>query len=170
MHRDALSGTPLADHPNFTLHQADLLDADGVDCDARAHRAAYFAVFAAAGLDDSSVRRYEKGLRMPRKSYEKIVKGSRQPIELVEACHLPAVRAGRDDPWDVKPYGVWPLDLPTPDSATRIGGVAYDAARRALFLDATNEGARRILVDADVALGLLDTARKDASAATPVAR
>jgi UDP-glucose 4-epimerase len=30
MHRDALSGTPLADHPNFTLHQADLLDADAV--------------------------------------------------------------------------------------------------------------------------------------------
>jgi UDP-glucose 4-epimerase len=26
LHRDALSGTPLADHPNFTLHQADVLD------------------------------------------------------------------------------------------------------------------------------------------------
>ncbi|MDQ3066620.1 MAG: NAD-dependent epimerase/dehydratase family protein, partial [Actinomycetota bacterium] len=26
MHRDALSGTPLADHPNFTLHHADVLD------------------------------------------------------------------------------------------------------------------------------------------------
>jgi len=48
-----------------------------------------------AGLDDSSVRRYEKGRRMPRKSYEKIVKGSGQPLDLVEACHLPAVRAGR---------------------------------------------------------------------------
>jgi tetratricopeptide (TPR) repeat protein len=48
-----------------------------------------------AGLDPNSVRRFEKGRRMPRKSYEKIVKGSRQPLELVEACHLPAVRAGR---------------------------------------------------------------------------
>jgi tetratricopeptide (TPR) repeat protein len=48
-----------------------------------------------AGLDASSVQRFEKGRRMPRKSYEKIVKGSRQPLELVEACHLPAVRAGR---------------------------------------------------------------------------
>ena len=28
--RDALSGTPLADHPNFTLHQADVLDADAM--------------------------------------------------------------------------------------------------------------------------------------------
>ncbi|MFY9825076.1 MAG: hypothetical protein WAM82_27105 [Thermoanaerobaculia bacterium] len=50
---------------------------------------------AEASLDSSSVRRFEKGQRMPRKSYEKIVKGSRQPLELVEACHLPAVRAGR---------------------------------------------------------------------------
>ena len=48
-----------------------------------------------AGLDASSVQRFEKGRRMPRKSYEKIVQGSRQPLELVEACHLPAVRAGR---------------------------------------------------------------------------
>ncbi len=50
---------------------------------------------AEAGLDSSSVRRYEKGQRMPRKSYEKIVQGSGLPLELVEACHLPAVRAGR---------------------------------------------------------------------------
>jgi tetratricopeptide (TPR) repeat protein len=50
---------------------------------------------AEAGLDSSSVRRYEKGQRMPRKSYEKVVQGSGLPLELVEACHLPAVRAGR---------------------------------------------------------------------------
>src|SRR5919205_4215289 len=30
LHRDALSGTDLGDHPNFTLHQADVLDADAV--------------------------------------------------------------------------------------------------------------------------------------------
>ena len=30
LHRDALSHTELADHPNFTLHQADVLDADAV--------------------------------------------------------------------------------------------------------------------------------------------
>jgi UDP-glucose 4-epimerase len=30
LHRDALSGTPLAEHPNFTLHQADVLDADAM--------------------------------------------------------------------------------------------------------------------------------------------
>ncbi len=30
LHRDALSGTDLAEHSNFTLHQADVLDADAV--------------------------------------------------------------------------------------------------------------------------------------------
>jgi UDP-glucose 4-epimerase len=30
LHRDALSGTELAEHPNFTLHQIDVLDADAV--------------------------------------------------------------------------------------------------------------------------------------------
>jgi UDP-glucose 4-epimerase len=30
LHRDALSGTPLADHPNFTFHQADVLDLDAM--------------------------------------------------------------------------------------------------------------------------------------------
>jgi UDP-glucose 4-epimerase len=28
LHRDALSGTPLVDHPNFSFHEADILDAD----------------------------------------------------------------------------------------------------------------------------------------------
>jgi nucleoside-diphosphate-sugar epimerase len=30
LHRDALSGTPLADHPNFAFYQADVLDLDAV--------------------------------------------------------------------------------------------------------------------------------------------
>jgi UDP-glucose 4-epimerase len=30
LHRDALSGTDLGEHPNFTLHQVDVLDADAV--------------------------------------------------------------------------------------------------------------------------------------------
>ncbi len=30
LHRDALSGTPLADHPNFTFHEADVLDPDAM--------------------------------------------------------------------------------------------------------------------------------------------
>ena len=50
---------------------------------------------ASAGLDPSSVRRYEKGGPMPRKGYEQLVAGADLPIELVEACHLPAIQAGR---------------------------------------------------------------------------
>jgi UDP-glucose 4-epimerase len=30
LHRDALSGTPLADHPNFSFHEVDVLDADAM--------------------------------------------------------------------------------------------------------------------------------------------
>ena len=30
LHRDALSGTDLGEHPNFSFHQADVLDADAV--------------------------------------------------------------------------------------------------------------------------------------------
>jgi hypothetical protein len=46
-----------------------------------------------------------------------------------------AVRAGTKNPWDVRPYGVWPFDLPYPEQrAVRIGGVAYDAQRQLLYI------------------------------------
>src|SRR3954470_18125836 len=35
LHRDALTGTPLAEHPNFELHEADILDAEAVAHHAR---------------------------------------------------------------------------------------------------------------------------------------
>jgi hypothetical protein len=44
------------------------------------------------------------------------------------------VRAGRRDPWQVRPYAVWKFELPFPEPATRIAGVAYDAAARRLFI------------------------------------
>ena len=47
---------------------------------------------------------------------------------------LAQVRAGKRDPWEVKPYGVWPFELPTPEPGVRIGGVAYDPARQRLFI------------------------------------
>ncbi len=50
---------------------------------------------ARAGLDASTVRRYEKGRPMTRKSWEQIVEGSGLPLALVETCLLPAIRAGR---------------------------------------------------------------------------
>lgn len=45
-----------------------------------------------------------------------------------------AVRAGKRDPWSVKPYGVWPFELPFPEPSTRIGGIAFDAERRRLYI------------------------------------
>ena len=45
-----------------------------------------------------------------------------------------AVRAGRREPWEVKPYGVWTFELPVPEPATRIAGVTYDLQGRRLFV------------------------------------
>jgi hypothetical protein len=45
-----------------------------------------------------------------------------------------AVKAGRKQPWEVVPYGVWPLSLPTPTPDGVIGGVGYDAARQLVYL------------------------------------
>lgn len=47
---------------------------------------------------------------------------------------LAEVRAGRRDPWDSKPYGVWPVAFPFAESAVRIGGVSYDADGQRLFV------------------------------------
>jgi hypothetical protein len=47
---------------------------------------------------------------------------------------LAQVRAGRVDPWEVKPYAVSSFTLPTPEASTRIAGVAYDAEGRRLFI------------------------------------
>jgi hypothetical protein len=45
-----------------------------------------------------------------------------------------AVREGRKQPWDVTPYGVWPLNFPTPEVSTSLGGVGYDAARQIIYV------------------------------------
>ena len=45
-----------------------------------------------------------------------------------------AVRAGQKQPWDVVPYGVWPLTLPTPEPMVRLGGVGYDAERQIVYV------------------------------------
>ncbi len=45
-----------------------------------------------------------------------------------------AVREGTKQPWDVLPYGVWPLSFPTPEDGVMLGGVGYDAARQILYV------------------------------------
>lgn len=47
---------------------------------------------------------------------------------------LAAVKAGSKQPWDVVPYDVWPLTLPTEQSYFAIGGVAYDSQRQLIYL------------------------------------
>lgn len=58
----------------------------------------------------------------------------RYQIWAYDLVELAEVRAGRRDPWSVKPYGVWPLEFPIAEPGVRIGGVAYDANGRRLFV------------------------------------
>ncbi len=45
-----------------------------------------------------------------------------------------AVKAGQKRPWDVVPYAIWPLQFPTPEPRTIIGGVSYDPARQTIYV------------------------------------
>lgn len=45
-----------------------------------------------------------------------------------------AVKAGTKNAWDVTPYAVWPIELPTPEPTVRFGGVGYDAERQLLYV------------------------------------
>jgi hypothetical protein len=47
---------------------------------------------------------------------------------------LAAVKAGLKQPWDVRPYGVWPFSFPLPETHVEIGGVGYDASRQILYV------------------------------------
>jgi hypothetical protein len=47
---------------------------------------------------------------------------------------LAAVKSGTKPPWDVKPYGVWPLTLPTPGNEVRLQGSTYDASTKTIYL------------------------------------
>lgn len=45
-----------------------------------------------------------------------------------------AVKAGTKQPWEVVPYGVWPLNFPNLEPSVRLGGVAYDAEKQLLYV------------------------------------
>jgi hypothetical protein len=57
------------------------------------------------------------------------------------ANDLLRARQGEIAPWDVRPYAIWTLELPTPLDANRRdigGGVAYDPATQRIFLAQRN--------------------------------
>lgn len=47
---------------------------------------------------------------------------------------LTAVRSGQKQPWDVRPYALWPITFPIPDQQFRPGAMTYDAANKRLFV------------------------------------
>ena len=46
---------------------------------------------------------------------------------------LAAVKAGKKRPWSLKPYGVWPLKLPIPETQIRLTAVTIDPATRRIY-------------------------------------
>ncbi|MEP7304813.1 MAG: hypothetical protein ABJA98_04775 [Acidobacteriota bacterium] len=62
-----------------------------------------------------------------------------------DAADLAAVKSGQRQPWDVKPYAVWSLDLPFP-GGPRILGAAYDPQTSRIFLsEAFGDGANPLI-------------------------
>ena len=47
---------------------------------------------------------------------------------------LAAVKAGKKKPWQVVPYGVWPITLPIGEGTIPLGGVGYDAEHQLVYV------------------------------------
>jgi hypothetical protein len=51
-----------------------------------------------------------------------------------DANDLLSVKNGQKNPWDIRPYAVWPLNLPVDTGSNDIQGAAYDPATRRLYV------------------------------------
>lgn len=58
----------------------------------------------------------------------------RYQVWAYDASDLAAVKAGKRRPWDVKPYAVIPITLPSESANVLFGGVGYDAQKQLLFV------------------------------------
>lgn len=63
-----------------------------------------------------------------------------------DANDLAAVKAGSVEPWAVRPYGVWRVELPFSSGDGRLNGAAYDPRTRRIFLSqAYGDGDRPLI-------------------------
>lgn len=51
-----------------------------------------------------------------------------------DAADLAAVKSGSREPWEIKPYAMWELQLPWDNASRLLGGVAYDPATNRIFV------------------------------------
>ena len=51
-----------------------------------------------------------------------------------DASDFAAVKGGRVNPWDLKPYATWNFDFPEPGGSKVLGGVAFDPASGRLYV------------------------------------
>jgi hypothetical protein len=63
-----------------------------------------------------------------------------------DAIDLAAVKRGEQKPWDVKPYGVWKLNVPFATPNARLTGAAYDPRSGRIFVPAAfSDGDRPVV-------------------------
>ena len=63
-----------------------------------------------------------------------------------DVLDLIAVRRGKKQPWDVKPYATWSFDLPFQQPARLLLGAAYDDVHHRLFVSAASEDDARPVI------------------------
>jgi hypothetical protein len=51
-----------------------------------------------------------------------------------DLAELASVKAGKKKPWQIVPYGVWPITLPLGEGSVPLGGVAYDAKQQLVYV------------------------------------
>ena len=58
----------------------------------------------------------------------------RYQIWAYDLTDFAAVKKGGKRPWQVVPYAIWPLEFPTPEPRTVIGGVGYDPLHQTIYV------------------------------------
>lgn len=58
----------------------------------------------------------------------------RYEVQAYDLEDFAAVKAGTREPWEIRPSEVFPLTFPTSDRGAGVGGVAYDAATRTIYV------------------------------------
>jgi hypothetical protein len=84
-------------------------------------------VYYGEGKDANDKAREDKGYHSVNGEYQ-------YQVWAYDARELVAVRAGVKKPWAIKPYAVWKLDFPVNQVGKHIGGVAFDAGTRRLYV------------------------------------
>jgi hypothetical protein len=75
-----------------------------------------------------------------------------------DVLDLVAVKNGKQPPWSVRPYAAWSIDFPTGAAKYELGGVAFDAETRRVFI--SQLGADRVGYDSNPLIHVFELAAR----------